>query len=268
MGLSSCAGNGFEEDAIEALMHKAHVEFCESPTLEDFQNDNDGTYLNKLREAIKALRVANVNWFADFVEGLMDEFETAGDVRDTWYMTKDFISDYNNFQICQRESDVAHAMMEIFSPTNVGLILSYADFSAGPLRPGRHMSNNFRPKFVRGAAVSIAAKILSKIDEGFSTFTAFKRAHGNAQSGKAWHHIVEQNQITKSGFDPRMVHHPDNLIQIEHGAGSWHSRIGSAYQRHGEFPEIPANMSLRDWLTGKPYDVHYEWGIKVMNHTK
>ena len=122
------------------------------------------------------------------------------------------------------------------------------------------MSNNFRPKFVCAAAVSIAAKILSKIDEGFSTFTGFKRAHGNAQSGKEWHHIVEQNQIAKSGFDPRMVHHPDNLIQIEHGAGSWHSRIGA--------PEIPTNMSLRDWLTGKPYDVHYEWGIKVMNHTK
>lgn len=42
-----------------------------------------------------------------------------------------------------------------------------------------------------------------------------------------------------------MVHHPENLIQIESGLGSWHSRINSAYQTYGKFPEIPSNMSLR-----------------------
>lgn len=80
--------------------------------------------------------------------------------------------------------------------------------------------------------------------------------------------MFKQPQISNSGFNPKMVHHPENLIQIESGAGSWHSRINAAYQTYGRFPGIPSNMSLRQWLTGKPFEIHYEWGMKVMNATK
>jgi hypothetical protein len=92
----------------------------------------------------------------------------------------------------------------------------------------------------------------------------FKAANGSAGTGKAWHHIVEQNQIVNSGFNSKMGHHVDNLVAIETGAGTWHSRITADYATHGKFAEIPANMSLRNWLKGKPFEVHYEWGLRVM----
>jgi hypothetical protein len=48
-----------------------------------------------LNAAIKALRAAGVDWYADMIEELIEcnEFETVGDLRDTWYMVKDFISE-------------------------------------------------------------------------------------------------------------------------------------------------------------------------------
>lgn len=65
-----------------------------------------------------------------------------------------------------------------------------------------------------------------------------------------------------------MIHHPDNLIKIENGAGSWHSRINSAYQTYNRFPEIPPNISLRQWLRGRSFETQYEWGMRVLNETR
>lgn len=48
-------------------------------------------------------------------------------------------------------------------------------------------------------------------------------------------HIVHQNQIQSSRFNPRMLHHPDNLIQIVVGAGA----IGGA--------EIVSGIEAQTW---------------------
>lgn len=36
--------------------------------------------------------------------------------------------------------------------------------------------------------------------KGFDNFNALKKNLGPAGKGKAWHHVVEQSQIQKSGF--------------------------------------------------------------------
>ncbi|MFT6338459.1 MAG: hypothetical protein ACJATI_005233 [Halioglobus sp.] len=52
------------------------------------------------------MQSAGVDWYADFIQELIDSeaFETVGDLHDTWYMVKDFISEYNQFQISQENS--------------------------------------------------------------------------------------------------------------------------------------------------------------------
>ena len=46
---------------------------------------------------------------------------------------------------------------------------------------------------------------------GYSSFSAFKRAHGT-QPGYQWHHIVEQRHVGR--FVPQAIHNPNNLVAI------------------------------------------------------
>lgn len=184
--VTTCNGVEFDKEVADILLLKYNdIYFNESPTLTDFQNDQDGTYLGRLKDAVKALRAAGVDWYAAFIEELIEceEFETVGDLRDTWYMVKDFISEYNNFIICQREQEQAEWMMAIFSPSNIGMILSFPTF-------GTNMSRSFRVVF-RVKFANTAKGLCSDLSRGFDTFNKFKSVYGNAGQGKAWHHIVE-----------------------------------------------------------------------------
>ncbi len=41
-------------------------------------------------------------------------------------------------------------------------------------------------------------------------------AQGSPGEGNDWHHIVEQSQITKSGFSPEQIHNTSNIIAVDH----------------------------------------------------
>ena len=95
------------------------------------------------------------------------------------------------------------------------------------------------------------------INEGFDTFRQYKRVYGKAAKGKELHHIVEQSQIEKSGFDPKQIHNPKNIIEIDK---SVHRKITAHYNSKVR----GTNMTVREWLTGQSFEVQYNYGIKML----
>jgi hypothetical protein len=193
-----------------------------------------------------------------------NEFETVGDLAETWYLAKDLISQIHNYQICEQEQRIAEWMMTIYSPDIVGTIFSFAVFN-------QDMTYSYRTKFINIVSSRIGGSAWN-LSKGFNTFTKFIDAHGVAGPNKHWHHIVEQETATILGRNPKLIHHPKNLARIDGGfTQSLHSKINSLYTTHGAFPNVPANMSLRNWLrtqTNKSWEWHYEWGLKVMREAQ
>ena len=99
----------------------------------------------------------------------------------------------------------------------------------------------------------------SKTGQGFNTFNDAKKALGSAGEGKQWHHIVEQSQIKKSGFDPTQIHNTNNLIAIYKAT---HVKI-SGYYNTSTF-QFTNGLKVRDWLAGQSFQAQYDFGIKVL----
>jgi hypothetical protein len=94
----------------------------------------------------------------------------------------------------------------------------------------------------------------------YSSFDAFKNANGAAGKDKAWHHIVEQSQIVKSGFSTQQIHNTDNLILID---SATHAKI-SGYYNTTTF-RFTEGLSVRDWLAGQSFEAQHKFGIGVLN---
>jgi hypothetical protein len=95
---------------------------------------------------------------------------------------------------------------------------------------------------------------------GYSSFDAFKNANGAAGKDKAWHHIVEQSQIVKSGFSSQIINNTDNLIIID---SATHAKISGYYNTKSL--EFTKGLSVRDWLAGQSFEAQYNFGISVLN---
>ena len=99
---------------------------------------------------------------------------------------------------------------------------------------------------------------------GFNTFYEAKKALGPAGDGKAWHHIVEQNQISRSGFNPQSIHSPNNLVAIESGfRGSIHSQISGYYT---SIQPLTGGATVRQWLSGQSYQQQFNFGLQQLGN--
>lgn len=89
-------------------------------------------------------------------------------------------------------------------------------------------------------AVEGAAKLLGKAYDvadaakGFGSFSDLKNALGAAGEGEAWHHIVEQSQIGKSGFAAEKIHNVNNVVAINKAT---HAKISGYYSSKQPFTE-------------------------------
>ena len=101
---------------------------------------------------------------------------------------------------------------------------------------------------------------VSKAGQGFNTFNDAKKAFGSAGEGKHWHHIVEQSQIQKSGFDSTQIHNTNNLIAIDKAT---HAKISGNYNTKSF--DFTGGLSIRDWLAGQSYQTQYDFGMNVLN---
>ena len=98
---------------------------------------------------------------------------------------------------------------------------------------------------------------------GYSTFEQAKNALGDPGTKKAWHHIVEQNQIENSRFKATDVHNSKNLVAVESGfSGSIHQKISGHYSKKLEFT---GGLTVRQWLTGQSFEAQFEYGLSVLS---
>ena|GEM_PF-767033 len=96
---------------------------------------------------------------------------------------------------------------------------------------------------------------------GFKTFNAFKKAYGVAGKGKTWHHIVEQTSSNVSKFGAENIHNIDNVIKIEHGAGTLHAKVSGYYSSKDFFT---GGQTVRQWLSTQSYQAQYDFGIQTL----
>ncbi len=96
-------------------------------------------------------------------------------------------------------------------------------------------------------------------DKGFKTFSKLKKHLGSPGKGNEWHHIVEQSQIKKSGFDATKIHNINNIISIPKEI---HQKITGYYNSIDS--TLSETMRVRDWLAGQSYDVQYKFGMEVL----
>ncbi len=107
--------------------------------------------------------------------------------------------------------------------------------------------------YAAGKIVEVS-RVADNFDEGFDSYSAFKRVHGSAGSGYEWHHIVEQSQIGKSGFDTKLIQNAGNIIPLD---AATHRKVSGYYSRL-----VPGtNMSFRDWIAYKGFS--YEQQQKI-----
>jgi hypothetical protein len=135
-------------------------------------------------------------------------------------------------------------------------------------------SASFWEDFTGNALMLLAAKKLpaantgkfasmatSTQSRGFSSFSAFKRAMGNAGEGKAWHHIVEQTPSNVVKFGAENIHNTNNLMKLPHGKASIHAKISGYYSSKQFFT---GGKTVREWLSTQSYEYQYNFGIQKL----
>ena len=94
--------------------------------------------------------------------------------------------------------------------------------------------------------------------KGFDSFNDAKKFLGSPGEGNQWHHIVEQSQIQKSGFETQLIQNTDNLIAIDRVT---HGQISGYYSSKQAFTE---GLTVRNWLSGQSYEEQFEFGIQKL----
>ena len=108
--------------------------------------------------------------------------------------------------------------------------------------------------------ISESHRIVNKVsdtEEGFSSYREFKKKYGKAGEGMEWHHIVEQSQIKKSGFDSELINNTYNIIPLDRAT---HQKITAIYNR----VDPVTGMRYRDTLAGMSFEHQYAEGLKML----
>ena len=95
--------------------------------------------------------------------------------------------------------------------------------------------------------------------KGFDTYGQLKKEIGSPGEGNEWHHIVEQSQIVKSGFNPQQVQNTDNVIAVSQTS---HRAISGYYSSIQPFTN---GLTVRNWLAGQSFSEQYRFGMNVVS---
>ena len=106
--------------------------------------------------------------------------------------------------------------------------------------------------------VSVDIKEAASSNQTFDSFSAFKKTYGAAGDEMDWHHIVEQNQLGKSGFTPQQINNVNNIVAIDK---STHSKISGYYSSKRPYTN---GLRVRNWLAGKDFEYQHQFGINVL----
>ena len=107
----------------------------------------------------------------------------------------------------------------------------------------------------------VAKPIVQATEQGFNSFSAFKRAMGPAGPGQAWHHIVEQTPGNIVKFGNQSIQNTSNLLRLNHGAGSIHMKVSGYYSSIRPFTN---GQTVRQWLSPQSFQAQYDFGIQTL----
>lgn len=109
-----------------------------------------------------------------------------------------------------------------------------------------------------GAAAYNSNSTTANTGKGYDTYQQFKKEVGSAGKGNEWHHVVEQSQISKSGFAPQMIHNTNNIVSISR---TTHRAISGYYSSIQPFTN---GLTVRNWLAGQSFSFQYQFGLDVI----
>ena len=132
----------------------------------------------------------------------------------------------------------------------------FESFASNPDVTSRSLSEVLKKELGGGGSLTPGGPDWGK---GFETFRKLKRYLGSAGEGNEWHHIVEQCQIEKSGFDPTTIHNTENIVSIPK---ELHRQITGYYNSID--PWVCDSMRVRDWLAGQDFAKQYRFGIETL----
>lgn len=156
-------------------------------------------------------------------------------------------------------ADVAPGVGEVFDAAE--LAQTVADFHE------THVEADAAIQFVQGGSKALDSLRVSLEDEGFSSSRAFakddfeddfEKRFGPAGDGYEYHHIVEQGGPNEKNIAPELLHSTENMIRIPK---ILHEEISSIYSKAAPDTE---GLSLRQWLSTKPYAFQRDRGLKIM----
>ncbi|MBI1378009.1 MAG: hypothetical protein GC157_11100 [Frankiales bacterium] len=169
--------------------------------------------------------------------------------------------------------DQAHAALEQWggadtsssayqNGTDAGIALgSILSLGAGAVVAGEAISTeaiDFTATARSAASADAAAETAAELPEGYSSFSAAKRAMGSPGEGNVFDHVVEQSQIGRSGFAPEEIHNPFNMNPVSARANQLKANYYSTKQPFTE------GGTVRDWLTGQSFQDQYQFGMDVL----
>ena len=92
----------------------------------------------------------------------------------------------------------------------------------------------------------VIERVSDSTDDAYANYYYFKKEYGAAGDGLEWHHIVEQSQAKRSGFDLSDINNGSNIIPID---SATHRKVSGYYSRI-----VPGtDMSFRDWIAYKGF---------------
>jgi hypothetical protein len=92
----------------------------------------------------------------------------------------------------------------------------------------------------------------------YDSYKAFKSAMGGAGDDQQWHDIVEQNQLSKSGFKATQINSDENIMGLQTDV---HQKVSGYYSSKQGFTN---QQGVRDWLAGQSYEQQYQFGVNYL----
>jgi hypothetical protein len=72
---------------------------------------------------------------------------------------------------------------------------------------------------------------------------------------------VEQTTSNISKFGSENIHNIDNVVNIDHGAGTIHAKVSGFYSSIQPFTN---GQTVRQWLSTQSYQAQYDFGIQTL----
>lgn len=116
------------------------------------------------------------------------------------------------------------------------------------------------------ATQTIRAGVSATTKGGYRSFSAFKAAAAKTPKNNQWHHIVEQSNISKRGWDARWVHNRNNLVSIPKEVHQKCVNSWMAKKNVNMFGIKSGNKTMRATVHSMSFSKQHTIGVALLKH--